>query len=134
MSDLKERVAKALGWSLVDVNSISMQGLREVVRQFANRPDLVAEMDHQIRSGEYIRGTPLKKPRRAHAKMGRHGYENGQRVIVLDYLGKEIGPGRVRSGDNYPESDEHFTWVTMTRAGETITEQWPTPRVIEQRR
>jgi len=64
------------------------------------------------------------------AKAGRYGYENGQRVAVLDYLGDEIGTGRVRSGGNYPESNEYVTWVTMTRAGETVTEEHPTRRVI----
>lgn len=63
------------------------------------------------------------------AKAGRYGYENGQRVIVLDYLGHEIGRGSVRSGDNYPESNEYFTWVTITHAGETKTEEHPTRRV-----
>jgi hypothetical protein len=67
MSDLKERAAKALGWSTADANSLSMQGLRAVVHQCANRPDLVAEMDWAIQSGAYIRGTPLKKQRRSHA-------------------------------------------------------------------
>jgi hypothetical protein len=62
-------------------------------------------------------------------KAGRHGFDNGTRVVVLNYLGEEIGRGRVRSGDNYPESDEYFTWVTITRgtvSPETVTEQHPT--------
>ncbi len=31
--------------------------------------------------------------------------ENGQRVVLTDYLGEEVAEGRVRSGDNYPESN-----------------------------
>lgn len=63
-------------------------------------------------------------------KAGRYGYENGQHVSVLNSLGDVIGTGRVRSGDNYPESNEYWTWVTMTRNGETVTEEHPTRRVI----
>ncbi len=61
------------------------------------------------------------------------GYENGQRVTVLDYQGKEIGTGRVRSGDNYPVSDANWTHVTMTLHGETSTTEHPTSRVIAAR-
>jgi hypothetical protein len=94
VADLKERVAKALGWSLTDVNSMSMQSLREMVRQFANRPDLVAEMDHQIRSGEYICGTQLKKPRRrAHAAIAA-SLAAGSRDVTSHLLNESSnGPG-----------------------------------------
>lgn len=59
-------------------------------------------------------------------KAGRYGYENGQRVTVVTASGDVVGKGKVRSGDNYPESNEYTTWVTMTRGGETLTEEWPT--------
>jgi mRNA-degrading endonuclease RelE of RelBE toxin-antitoxin system len=55
--------------------------------------------------------------------------EKGQRVVVFDYLGREIGRGQVYSSDNYPAPNERTTWVKMTRHGETVTEEWPTDRV-----
>lgn len=85
------------------------------------------QLDREIAE---VLAKPNAPSREGHAKMGRYGYENGQRVSVLDYLGREIGTGRVRSGDNYPESNEYFTWVTMTRHGETVTEEHPTRRVV----
>lgn len=66
--------------------------------------------------------------KRAHATR-RTALERGQRVVVLDSLGNEIGRGQVHSGDNYPEPNEHFTYVKMTRHGETATEAWPTDQV-----
>jgi hypothetical protein len=57
-------------------------------------------------------------------------YEKGQRVSVLDERGHEIGRGHVYSGDNYPASNERTTWVKMTKHGETVTEEWPTRRVV----
>lgn len=86
-----------------------------------------AQLDREIAETLAKPGT---RHRSSHAKMGRHGYENGQRVAVLDYLGHVIGTGRVRSGDNYPESNEHYTWVTMTIAGETATTEHPTRQVV----
>lgn len=68
MSDLHERAAKALGWSVKDTQSLSMQGLRELVRPVD--PDLAREMDYMIQSGAYIRGEPLRRGgrgRRSHA-------------------------------------------------------------------
>jgi hypothetical protein len=59
MSDLHERVAKALGWSVKDAQSLSMQALRELVRPVD--PGLAREMDHLIQSGAYIRGEPLTR-------------------------------------------------------------------------
>ena len=55
-----------------------------------------------------------------------NSYENGTRVVIFDYLGNEIGTGRVRSGDNYPVSNKDWTYVTTTWHGETRTEAWPT--------
>lgn len=59
MSNLHERAAKALGWSVKDAQSFSMQGLRELVRPVD--PDLAREMDYVIQSGMYIRGEPLRR-------------------------------------------------------------------------
>jgi hypothetical protein len=67
VSDLHERAAKALGWSVRDAQSLSMQGLRELVRPVD--PALAREMDYMIQSGAYIRGEPLarKGKSRGHA-------------------------------------------------------------------
>ena len=67
MSDLHDRIAKALGWSTSDVQSLSMQSLRELVRPVD--PDLAREMDYVIQSGAYVRGTPAQsRERRSHSK------------------------------------------------------------------
>lgn len=55
MSDLHERIAKALGWSKKDAQSLSMASLRELVRPVD--PNLARELDYMIQSGAYIRGT-----------------------------------------------------------------------------
>ena len=64
MSDLHERIAKVLGWSVKDAQSLSMASLRELVRPVD--PKLAREMDYVIQSGAYIRGEPgpTKKRRR----------------------------------------------------------------------
>jgi len=49
MNTLHERVAKALGWSLGDVRSLSLQSLRELVRPVD--PKLAAELTQTISSG-----------------------------------------------------------------------------------
>jgi hypothetical protein len=69
MSDLHERAAKALGWSVRDAQSLSMQALRELVRPVDSA--LAQEMDYMIRSGAYIRGEPLSRRGRTrdHATM-----------------------------------------------------------------
>lgn len=54
MSDLHDRVAKALGWSTEDVQSVSMHSLRDLVRPID--PDLARELGYAIQSGAYIRG------------------------------------------------------------------------------
>jgi hypothetical protein len=51
---LHERAAAALGWSVPDTQSMSLQSLREVVRPV--NPALAVEMDREIRSGRYIVG------------------------------------------------------------------------------
>lgn len=60
--NLHERIAKALGWSVADVQSFPLATLRELVRQVS--PELVREIDQLIRSGEVIRGSRYKRPRR----------------------------------------------------------------------
>ena len=64
MSDLHDRVAKTLGWSTRDVQSLSMQSLRDLVRPVD--PDLARELDYAIQSGAYVRGTPAPTKRRRH--------------------------------------------------------------------
>lgn len=49
---LYERAAKALGWSLVDVHSFSLQSLRELAREVD--PKLAADIGEQIRSAKYV--------------------------------------------------------------------------------
>jgi hypothetical protein len=49
VSDLHERVAKELGWSVRDAQSLSMQSLRDLVRPVD--PDLARELDYVIQSG-----------------------------------------------------------------------------------
>jgi len=67
MSDLHERAAKKLGWSVRDVRSLSMKSLRDLVRPVDL--DLAREMDYVIQSGAYIRGEPLKiRGRRSHSE------------------------------------------------------------------
>jgi hypothetical protein len=62
--------------------------------------------------------------------VNQNSFENGQRVVCVDYLGNEVYAGRVRSGDNYPESNDVSTWVTVTTSGGvTITEEWPTKQL-----
>jgi len=73
VSDLHERAARALGWSVHDTQSMSMQALREVVRPVD--PALAREMDFLIQSGAYVRGEPLmssgkRRARRSHATIG----------------------------------------------------------------
>lgn len=62
MSDLHERAARALGWTVRDTQSLSMQSLRDLVRPAD--PDLAREMDYMIQSGAYIHGEPLGRGRR----------------------------------------------------------------------
>ncbi|HSX22280.1 MAG TPA: hypothetical protein VLE97_05845 [Gaiellaceae bacterium] len=65
MSDLHERAAKALGWSVRDTQSLSMQSLRDLVRPVD--PDLAREMSYLIQSGAYARGERLGRKTRGHA-------------------------------------------------------------------
>jgi hypothetical protein len=69
VSDLHDRAAKVLGWSTRDVQSLSMQSLRDLVRPVD--ADLAREMDYVIQSGAYVRGAPAPtKRRRNHATIG----------------------------------------------------------------
>lgn len=49
---LTERVAAALGWSVEDVQSMSYQSLRDLVRPVSEK--LAAELTSAMRSGAYI--------------------------------------------------------------------------------
>ena len=51
---IHERAAAALGWSVADTQSMSLQALREVVRPV--NPALAAEIDREVQSGRYIVG------------------------------------------------------------------------------
>ena len=62
MSDLHDRIAKALGWSTRDAQSLSMASLRELVRPVD--PKLAREMDYVIQSGVHLRGEPGPAKRR----------------------------------------------------------------------
>lgn len=69
MSDLHDRIAKALGWSTRDVQSLSMQSLRDLVRPVD--PQLAQEMSYVIQSGRYIQGPSARRPKqRGHATIG----------------------------------------------------------------
>lgn len=54
MSGMHERAARALGWSVRDTQSFSLQTLRDMVRPVD--PALAEEMSEAIRSLSYIRG------------------------------------------------------------------------------
>lgn len=56
-TELHERVADFLGWSLRDVRSFSLPTLRELVRgtDKPGRDEILAGMDHVTRSGSYNR-------------------------------------------------------------------------------
>lgn len=97
---------------------------------YTQRKDGNQWLDFSKGSESELRGevTSATRNRSSHATVGFHGYENGERVAVIG-----IGNGRVRSGDNYPESNEHWTYVTMTLHGETTTEAYPTRQVVMRR-
>ena len=54
---LHARIAEAIGWTLKDVHSLSLSGLREMVR--VKHRDLYDEIDRVLRSGSHIYGDPL---------------------------------------------------------------------------
>jgi hypothetical protein len=92
MSDLHDRIAKVLGWSMRDVQSLSMQSLRDLVRPVD--PDLARELDLMIQSGGYIRGEPAT-PRPSKAATARpakkiaKNIETAVRAAQL-YIGKGL--------------------------------------------
>jgi hypothetical protein len=55
---LHERIAIALGWSVRDTQSMSLQALRDIVRPVNAK--LAHEIDTTIRSGEYLIGPSVK--------------------------------------------------------------------------
>ena len=85
MSNLHDRAAKALGWSTRDVQSLSMQSLRDLVRPVD--PNLAQELSYAIQSGAYVRGTPAPKvptkSRRTHAR--RTTAEKPLLLTIADY-------------------------------------------------
>ena len=85
VSDLHDRIAKTLGWSTRDVQSLSMQSLRDLVRPID--PDLAREMDLVIQSGAYIIGEPTKpSPKRTSRKtkaQRERELEKSQRWLVM---------------------------------------------------
>ena len=80
MSDLHDRIAKALGWSTKDVQSLSMQSLRDLVRPVD--PNLARELDYVIQSGAYIRGIPLRG--RQHARMRKKPAAGKQKRLTCE--------------------------------------------------
>lgn len=80
MSDLHDRIAKALGWSGRDVQSLSMQSLRDLVLPVD--PNLAQELNYAIQSGAYVRGTPTKS-RRTNAR--RNTAEKPLLLTIADY-------------------------------------------------
>ncbi len=52
MNPLKQRIAKALGWSMAEVNGFDLMTLRELVRR--DHPKLAADITYAIRSGDYL--------------------------------------------------------------------------------
>lgn len=55
--------------------------------------------------------------------------ERGRRVAIV-VNGVEVARGRVAQGDNYPEPNEQWTWVTYTLSGETRTDVWSTSNLV----
>lgn len=58
-----EQAAAALGWSVKDARSMSLQSLRDILRPVA--PDLAEEATRQIQSGRVVEGAPLSPPKAA---------------------------------------------------------------------
>lgn len=54
MSDIRERVAHALGWTIEQTMSFSYQALRELVRPVDG--NLASELTRLIQTGQYIVG------------------------------------------------------------------------------
>ncbi len=116
VSDLHDRIAKALGWSMRDAQSLSMQSLRDLVRPVD--PDLAREMDYVIQSGAYVRGASAstRRPkRRHHAAVGGGGTKIWQRddwkdpgaVEPLKYSWKLVRP--------HVREDEVDGWLEIYR-------------------
>jgi hypothetical protein len=59
---LQMRIAQALGWSIDDVHSVGLPGLRDLVR--AKDPGLAAEISATLTKGTHIRGRSNRKTRR----------------------------------------------------------------------
>ena len=118
--DLPRAKEGAHGWTKADAKTL--QTIAAGLRHYLVHDYKAGDITHSTRGR-----TPLT-PHKSHAKKVAV-YEKGQRVLVLDDRGHEIGRGHVYTGDNYPAPNERTTWVKMTRHGETATEEWPTHRV-----
>lgn len=113
MSDLHDRIAKALGWTPRDVQSLSMQSLRDLVRPVD--PNLAREMDYAIQSGAYARGEPRAKGRgrRHHAEKApmkiwqRVDWKAPGQTEPLKYSWKLVRP--------YVREDELDEWLEIYR-------------------
>lgn len=53
MTNLKERIAQALGWTVEQTNTFSLQALRDLVRPVS--PKLAHELTMALTSGSYIK-------------------------------------------------------------------------------
>lgn len=99
--NLYERAANALGWSLADVHTVSMQSLRDLVRPVA--PDLAQEINLAIQSGAYVPGERAPAP--AKPKKIAKDIEAAVRAAQL-YIGK---------GLSMRISDEQKLYASMNR-------------------
>lgn len=85
-SDLDARIARALGWPIADVHSMSLQSLRELVRPVDTA--LAEEITLSIGSGSYI--TRKRNPAKNKGERQRHSegaeiIDNMARVVWADF-------------------------------------------------
>lgn len=74
MTSLHARAAAALGWSVADAQSLSLQSLRDLVRPIA--PDLAADISEAVSTGRHIRRVDkavVVEAARAQAQQARQG-------------------------------------------------------------
>lgn len=88
MSDLHDRAARALGWNVNDVRSVSMQSLRDLVRPVD--PNLAQEISLAIQSGAYIRGEPARARRSHSAKRKTLRADQLRKGDVILHLGGHV--------------------------------------------
>lgn len=63
---LHERIASALGWTVEQTQSFSLQALRDLVRPVS--PKLAAEISEQIQTGAYIYSAPMSLKKAVHPR------------------------------------------------------------------